>query len=150
MKQLLELSCVVPYRRLSGQVEFCLIRPDQQNRWEFPKTVVSQGECSKALALREAEIAAGLRGLLDESPLGRFASSRGSHAQSVIAFLMLVTNCHDQSVHISLPTRRWCLAEEARVRIRRKPLRRLIDEALRRLGCDADRFGRLTIPSSGL
>ena len=134
MKQPLELSCVVPYRRWNNRVEFCLIRADRANSWEFPKAVVSGGQCRKVLALREAEAAAGLVGQLDESPLGRFASSRGSHAQSVIAFLMLVTNCHDQSIHISLPTRRWCLAEEARVRIRRKPLRRLIDEAVRRSG----------------
>jgi hypothetical protein len=34
---------------------------------------------------------------------------------------------------------RWCFAEEARARIRRKPMRRLIDLALRRL---ADRAGQ--------
>jgi hypothetical protein len=142
MKQTLELSCVVPYRQLGDRVEFCLIRPALENRWEFPKVVVSNGQCHKALALREAEAAAGLVGHLDDSPLGEFATSRGAESHSVVAFLMHVTNGHDQAVHVPLPTRRWCLAEEARVRIRRKPLRRLIDEALRRLAGDPSRFGR--------
>jgi len=142
MKQTLDLSCVVPYRQLGEQVEFCLIRPVLENRWEFPKVVVSDGQCHKALALREAEAAAGLVGQLDDSPLGKFESSRGAETHLFVAFLMRVTNGHDQAVHVPLPTRRWCLAEEARVRIRRKPLRRLIDEALRRLASDPSRFGR--------
>src|SRR6185295_16949665 len=100
MLQPLVHSCVVPCRRLSGQVEFCLVRDGRDNRWDFPAAVVSDGECHKTLALRQAEAAAGLLGELDDTPLGEFASSRGDLAHSFVAFLMLVTNGDEDTVQI--------------------------------------------------
>jgi hypothetical protein len=46
---------------------------------------------------------------------------------------MHVSSSDGKWLQASAQRRRWCQAEEARAWIRRKPLRRLIDLALRRL-----------------
>jgi hypothetical protein len=49
-------------------------------------------------------------------------------------YLMRVTGVDDRWPKQETHRRIWCLAEEARVRIRRKPLRRFIDLAIHSIG----------------
>lgn len=124
--------CVVPYRITSSGTEFCLLTPISENRWEFPKIRLDDpGDCSAAL-LDEAAKGAGLRGdVACGEPLGSFVASRGNETRSMLGYLMHVHKVFDPWPKQTSHRRLWCLAEEARVRIRRKPLRRFIDLALR-------------------
>ena len=127
-------ACVVPFRLTSAGVQFCLVSPAADNRWEFPKTSVN-GDSPTASLLGELAAVIGLRGhVRDEQPLGSFESSRGNESRSMTGYLMQVLEVID--TWPSGYRRIWCLPEEARVRIRRKPLRRFIDLALR---CDGVR-----------
>ena len=125
--------CVVPYRVSALGVELCLTTPTSENRWEFPKiSVDASGEDAPWTdeAVRAAE-ATGLHGnVAGPTPLGHFTARRGSEARSMTGFLMQVTKVDDAWPRQSSHKRLWCLPEEARVRIRRKPLRQFIDEAL--------------------
>lgn len=124
-------ACVVPYRHSDSGVEFCLVTPVAENRWEFPKIAIETDARPDQLLGRAADIA-GLRGHLQaEEPLGQFASSRGNEVREMVVFLMEVSHVDETWPLQDSHRRRWCLTEEARVRIRRKPLRGFIDAALR-------------------
>ncbi len=66
-----------------------------------------------------------------EEPLGSFVANRQNERRIMFGFLMRVDDVLDDWPHQESHRRLWCLPEEARVRIRRKPLRRFIDLALR-------------------
>jgi hypothetical protein len=130
--------CVVPCRVTSSGTEFCLVTPLAENRWEFPK-IQLDGEGAREIDhLKKAAEAVGVRGLVeDDEPLGSYMSSRNNETRSMTGFLMRVNAVDDAWARQTTHRRLWCLAEEARVRIRRKPLRRFIDLALARLSREA-------------
>ncbi len=127
--------CIVPYRVTDLGVEFCLVTPVSESRWEFPKIALNGTNGQLGPVLEQAASDAGLRGVVQGAePLGQFVARRGDQARNVTAFLMQVTQVADSWPQQDSHRRLWCLAEEVRVRIRRKPLRHLIDVALRLIG----------------
>jgi hypothetical protein len=123
-------SCAIPYRRTHLGVEFCLISEAKINRWEFPK-VVQRGDFQPDELLDEVATSAGAAGVLErDEPLAEFVAARGGESKHTTAFLMRVTSVRDNWPQQPARRRLWCLAEEARMRLRRKPMRRLIDIAL--------------------
>lgn len=123
-------SCAIPYRRTHLGVEFCLISEAKVNRWEFPK-VIERGDFRPDMLLDEVASSAGAGGVLESGqPLAEFVAARGGESRHTTAYLMRVTSVRDTWPQQSARRRLWCLAEEARVRLRRKPMRRLIDIAL--------------------
>lgn len=125
-------GCVVPYRLTATGVEFCLLTPNSENRWEFPKISLDAVEPAPVVRVAQAASEAGLRGEVaaSEGPLGHFSARRGSEVRSMDGYLMRVTEVDDEWSKRGTHRRLWCLAEEARARIRRKPLRQFIDAAL--------------------
>ncbi len=138
--------CVVPYRVTSSGAEFCLLTPLSQNRWEFPKIRLAAPNACDLEILKQAAESAGLRGTIASyEPLGSFVATRQNETRNMVGFLMRVEDIEDPWPRQNSHRRLWCLAEEARVRIRRKPLRRFIDLALQNV-----RYApRDTQPSSG-
>jgi hypothetical protein len=125
-------ACLVPYRLTSSGVEFCLVSEIGANRWEFPKAELGAEDAPVAEPLSRAAQTTGLWGeMLEAEPLGDFRATRGCQVRAMTGYLMRVTTASDAWPRQSTHRRLWCLAEEARVRIRRKPLRRFIDLALR-------------------
>jgi len=125
-------SCLIPYRHTDQGIEFCLISPATGSRWEFPKAESDGQSAPEGELLNQAAAAAGLGGSLQENdPLDAFVAARGNEARHTTAYLMQVTHVDADWPRQSTHRRLWCLAEEARVRLRRKPLRRFIDLALR-------------------
>lgn len=134
--------CVVPYRITGYGAEFCLVTPVAENRWEFPKIPLSGDTEGNEKIRRQAAELAGLRGQIDQKLLGSFVASRSSETKSMVGFLMRVDDVADKWPRQESHRRIWCLAEEARLRIRRKPLRRFIDLALQDLRQNAPRLPR--------
>ena len=98
------------------------------------------GESGADAALRQATQEAGLDCAVEvEQPLDEFLPSKGEDADAVTAFLVRVDSEQETWPSWRSKRRRWCLPEEARGRIRRKPMRRLIDLAVRQLHRPADR-----------
>jgi hypothetical protein len=126
--------CVVPYRITSSGAEFCLVTPHAENRWEFPKFRLDDETACRLKDLKRAAQAAGIRGqITSDEPLGSYVASRQSETRSMIGFLMHVEKADERWPREETHRRLWCLPEEARLRIRRKPLRRFIDLALQSL-----------------
>jgi hypothetical protein len=124
-------ACVVPYRLTSSGVQFCLLSPLAESRWEFPKIPLPAETGAVSAELRRLAESLGIGGSVRaEEPLGNFAAARGSEFRSMTGYLMHVSEVADEWPLVHQYRRLWCLAEEARVRIRRKPLRRFIDRAL--------------------
>lgn len=123
--------CVVPYRVTGSGTEFCLLTPLSENRWEFPKIRLDgTAECDAA-NLEQAAQRAGLRGTFAaDNPLGSYIATRQNETRSMMGYLMRVEQVDEAWPGDTSHRRLWCLAEEARVRIRRKPLRQFIDLAL--------------------
>lgn len=127
------MACAVAFRRSEDQLEFCLVTIPGSSNWEFPKTLVLDHESPHERACLEAERCARLRArLFDGQPLGQIESSRARERLQVTAFLFEVIE-ELPDVDAESVRRKWCLPEEARVRLRRKPLRRMIDLALERV-----------------
>ena len=128
--------CIVPYRRTDSGIEFCLITPVSRNRWGFPSVSILDPSRPDDVPPEQAAKVAGLRGELQGlEPLEIFVAVRGDEERTTAGYLMRVTQIDEEASwsEQTAQRRRWCLAEEARVRIRRKPLRRLIDLALQRI-----------------
>ncbi len=133
-------SCLVPYRETERGIEFCLVSKASANRWEFPNAQTDGQTAQHDLLLDQAADGAGLRGQLEaEGPFDAFVASRGNESRSVSAYLMRVTRSEDVWPKQDSQRRLWCLPEEARARLRRKPLRRFIDIALRMVDASRDR-----------
>jgi hypothetical protein len=124
-------ACVVPYRLTGSGIQFCLVSPVVDNRWEFPKIPLPDEAESTAAGLEQLAESLGIRGTVRAGePLGHFESARGSESRTMTGYLMQVTDVANEGPWQGQYRQLWCLAEEARVRIRRKPLRRFIDLAL--------------------
>ncbi len=121
--------CVVPYRITAYGPEFCLVTPNAENRWEFPKIKLGRNDAPDKVRDAAAKMA-GLVGQISVEQIGSFVASRKNETRSMIGFLMRVEDALEAWPKQKSHRRLWCLAEEARVRIRRKPLRRFIDRAL--------------------
>jgi len=124
-------ACLVPYRLTNSGIQFCLVSTIADNRWEFPKIALPDEADSMAARLKQLAESLGFQGTVRAvEPLGRFEAARGSESRTMAGFLMQVTDVANEGPWQGKYRRLWCLAEEARVRIRRKPLRRFIDLAL--------------------
>ena len=129
-----EQVCAVPFRIRGGRAEFCLIARNGEGRWEFPRGKVSNGEANRDTALRHAADVAGLLCEIDQdNPLDQFPASKVDDAETITAFLVRVEVEQENWPASGHSRRRWCFPEEAKVRIRRKPMRRLVDLAVRQI-----------------
>jgi 8-oxo-dGTP pyrophosphatase MutT (NUDIX family) len=119
-------ACAVAYRLNKGQLEFCLLLVEGDSRWEFPHGPLQEAEEMSAAAVRLASDVGGLQCRLTHGDsLGEFRFGRDRVFHHVTAFLMqLVIEDEDWPGAINRK-RRWFLPEEARARIRRKPMRYL-------------------------
>jgi hypothetical protein len=136
-KHLVHLCCAVPYRRAADQIEFFLIRAPTDRAWELPMATVDPKAAKPLEVLQQALSRCGLSGhVVGNTPLGQFWSSRGNTNKEITAFLVEATLFDESRAAQADLATRWCLAEEVKVRIRRKPLRRLVDLAIRRLEDD--------------
>ena len=126
-------ACGVPVRVDNGRVEFCLVTESRDSRWRFPVGEVVRDDGGVRAAVDGLLQSVGLDGDAElDAPLDEFRSSRIGDGDLLTAFLVRVEGEQDDGRETEL-RRRWCLPEEARMRIRRKPMRRLIDLALRRI-----------------
>ncbi len=130
---LVQLCYAIPYRRHRGNLEFCLFVFPNERDWDFPQAFDTAGDDEKSQLLLTSCVEAGIDGKLDDIPLGQFEASRGDVVETVTAFLVEVSPSDGTVNGSHSPRHRWCLSEEAKLRIRRKPLRRLLDIAQRRL-----------------
>lgn len=121
--------CAVTYRLRDKRMEFSLVATETNSRWEFPHAQLEADAVAIEAACRCAREQTGLvcKPALDE-PLDDVLATQDRRLIRLIAFLVETGSATKKEAERRI---RWCLPEEARARIRRKPMRRLIDLALR-------------------
>jgi hypothetical protein len=131
-RKLISAVCPITYRRRETQIEFCLLLIAGDSRWEFPHSPLVDGETPAAAALRIAREALGIHCRIEGDPLGEFPIRRPGLNYQVTAML---AECVKEDAALAAEARphRWFLCDEARVRIRRKPMRHCTLLAKRRI-----------------
>ena len=134
--QSLHQASVVPFRRVAGELEFCLITSRRTGRWGFPKGTIERGESIEQAALKEALEEAGLRGEIIDG-LGHYAYAKNGRSLDVGVLLMEVSSVCDDWKESRQRRRVWARTADARELLCRSHLRRLLAAAVERLGGDA-------------
>ena len=131
-RKVISAICPITYRRRETQIEFCLLLITGDSRWEFPHGALDDGETHAAAALRIAREALGIHCRVDGDPLGEFKIRYPGLNYHVTAMLAECVK-DDAAVAAEARPHRWFLCDEARVRIRRKPMRHYTLLAKRRI-----------------
>ena len=129
----IEQATAVPYRRQGPRLEFCLITTSQGTRWGFPKGIIEPGQTPEQAALAEALEEAGLRGEIEGQQLGGYAYTKWDRVLTVRGYLMRVTGEDDHWLESDFRRRVWCTLAEARARIDRPALQKLLAAVAARL-----------------
>jgi 8-oxo-dGTP pyrophosphatase MutT (NUDIX family) len=110
-------------------MEFCLVATPRASRWEFPHTEIKKEESPLEAACRSVHEEAGFK--CRPAKLEPLDDTEATHNRQLVRLTSFLLEVQDADKTDAPRPIRWCLAEEARARIRRKPMRRLIDLALR-------------------
>lgn len=124
--------CVIPFRRLGGEADFCLITSLRKRRWIFPKGNIDGGESPHETALKEAAEEAGLYGRIIGPPLGRYADSKRGAVLDVTVLLMEVERA-DEVWQEDVRLRCWTDGRGALRLVDKPELRRMLRRGIRRL-----------------
>jgi 8-oxo-dGTP pyrophosphatase MutT (NUDIX family) len=131
-RKVISAVCPITYRRRETQIEFCVLLITGDSRWEFPHGALGDGEKLAAAALRIAREALGIHCRVHGDPLGEFKIRQPGLNYQVTAMLAECVK-EDAAVAADVRSHRWFLCDEARVRIRRKPMRHCTLLAKRRI-----------------
>lgn len=130
---------VIPYRRQSGQTNFCLITTSGGGKWTFPKGIVDPGDTVRGAALREALEEAGLHGTLVGRPVGSFQQTKWGTDFTVEMYLMEVSRVDETWDEQDVRRRRWCAPGTALELLQGRPMVDLFRAALERLSREESR-----------
>ncbi|PHR99378.1 MAG: hypothetical protein COA78_25060 [Blastopirellula sp.] len=123
--------CGVPYREISGATQLCLTTHAVDVRWGFHYLEVKDtGQIDDLITAMQEKFGLKCR-LAHPEPINSFAPSRTEAPGTVHAFLLEVLE--DDENHKNEYRRKWCFPVEAKLRIRRKPVQWLVDDAMSKL-----------------
>jgi phosphohistidine phosphatase len=120
-------AAVIPYRIRNERVEVALVTTSTGKGWIVPKGSIDAGEKPRDAAIREAEEEAGLLGVVERKPLGRYLHFNRNGPCRVDVYLMRVTEELDHWLEDKLRRRCWLRVPDAAARLR-GDLRRLVHD----------------------
>jgi len=127
-------SAVLPYRRRDNKLEVMIIASRRGTRWVLPKGVKEPELSLRDSASKEALEEAGIRGDLDQEPIGHYDYAKWGGVCSVAVFPMAVIECiPDAEWEENHRERRWVSVKEARRLLDEPALRKLVDKLEKRL-----------------
>lgn len=122
-----DVICAVCVRTSKSGIEYCLSAPMGTTRWSFYNFELDGNlHLDRVTSKVETELGLRLKPIQDQ-PISLLSPSRNVPAGKMISFGYFTHEESDTWPGRHLLRRRWCLAEEARYRLRRKPLQRLVD-----------------------
>ncbi|MGY8770645.1 MAG: hypothetical protein ACKVH8_19700 [Pirellulales bacterium] len=124
--------CGVPYCLKSAGTQLCLTTHSADLRWGFHYLEVKDTNQIDELIVSMQEKFGLKCQLADPEPLDSFQPSRTEPPGIVFAYLLEVVESNEKHQKLSY-RRKWCFPEEAKLRIRRKPVQWLVDLAMSRL-----------------
>ena len=127
-------SAVLPYRQLDGKLQIMLIASRRATRWVIPKGVKEPELSLRDSAEKEALEEAGIRGTLDEQPIGDYEYKKWGGVCQVAVFPMAVSeSVPEDEWEESHRERRWLEPKKAKRLIAEPALRKLVDELEQKL-----------------
>lgn len=128
-------SAVLPYRRIDDRLEIMVIASRKGTRWVIPKGVKEPELSLRDSAGKEALEEAGVRGRLDDEPIGHYDYKKWGGVCHVAVFPMEVSeSVPEDEWEESHRERRWLEARKARGMVDERALRKLIDKLAKRVG----------------
>lgn len=110
--------------------QVCLVTSSTGKRWVIPKGLIDPGDTAAECATKEAWEEAGLVGVLDPEPVGRYVYSKWSQAFLVTVFRMRVTEVHEDWPERNMRRRIWVSFGDAVARVADSGLRKVLRAAL--------------------
>lgn len=138
-------AAAIPFRRVGGSVQVCLIRRKDSVAWGIPKGLIDPGETSGDTALNETWEEAGLRGRLIGDAIGKYRYEKWGVRLTVALFLLEVLQEEASWQESSVRERRWTSCSEAVLLLSDHPVQPLLDYAIQLLAA----LPSTTQPSSG-
>ena len=126
-------SAVIPYRRAADGLEVLLITSRKGKRWVLPKGVVEPHLTPPQSAAQEAFEEAGIRGTVDERPLGSYSYEKWGGVCEVQVFAMAVTDQLEEWPEAFMRRREWLPRVRATERLDEADLKAILDELPNRL-----------------
>jgi 8-oxo-dGTP pyrophosphatase MutT (NUDIX family) len=126
-------SGVIPYRRGVNGVEVLLITSRKGKRWVIPKGVIEPNMTPAASAAKEAIEEAGVRGDVDERPLGKYRYAKWGGVCTVQVFAMAVSVEAADWPEAEFRSRVWLPLADARGRVDEKGLKAMFDDLSKRV-----------------
>ncbi len=122
--------CAVIIRRTQAGLEFWLRADQASARWGFPQFLPDSRD-PESLSRYLANHCHVRAGLLTAKPVATLPTSRVQGPGQIEVFAFRYLGEYPQATRPRDFRVRWCLLEEAQLRIRRKPLQRIIQEVQR-------------------
>jgi len=120
-------SAVIPYRRGPSGLEVLLVTSRKGTRWVLPKGVVEPDLSPAASAAKEALEEAGVRGPVDDEPLGIYQYRKWHGTCTVQVFAMAVEEVMADWPEAGMRRRAWLTVDDARQRVDEEDLRQIFD-----------------------
>jgi phosphohistidine phosphatase len=120
-------SAVIPYRTGPSGLEVLLVTSRRGTRWVLPKGVVEPGLSPAASAANEALEEAGVRGPIDDEPLGTYQHRKWGGICTVQVFAMEIEEEVPDWPEASTRRRAWLAIDDARRRVDEEGLKRIFD-----------------------
>jgi len=126
-------SAVIPYRQGANGPEVLLVTSRKGKRWVLPKGVVEPELAPAVSAEKEALEEAGVRGAIDDRPLGTYQYRKWGGTCTVEVFAMAVEEEVSDWLEAATRKREWLTFDEARSRVDEEGLRQIFDRFVERL-----------------
>jgi len=120
-------SAVIPYRRGPSGLQVLLVTSRKGTRWVLPKGVVEPNLSPATSAAKEALEEAGVRGPIDDEPLGTYQYRKWRGTCTVQVFAMAVEEEMADWPEAGVRTRAWLTIGDARRRVGEEGLRQIFD-----------------------
>ena len=121
----------------------CLVNSSSCRGWVIPKGRIEPFQSVRQTALQEAWEEAGLRGFVDEAPIGAFHYKKNGSDYRATVFIMQVTRVESTWPEDHRRMRRWVLPSDANQFIQVAGMRRVIGRIAALLECPTRTRGNL-------
>ena len=129
---------VIPVRRADGELEVCLIRRKDAEKWGIPKGFVERGDSPEEAALNEANEEAGLKGEVQGTAVGEYQYEKRDTSLTVALYVMRVSKEQKEWQEMKFRERQWFSVDEAGAKLSNHPVWPLWDRVRERLAGGLD------------
>ena len=119
-------SGVIALREEGGELKVLLVTSRKNTRWVVPKGIVEDGLSPARSAMKEAWEEGGIKGRVDEGPVGAYSYEKWGGTCHVEVFCCHVDSIEEDWPEKGVRRRRWLSPDKAADEVREEALTKLI------------------------